>query len=141
MTRRPIVSALAIAAALLSAAVAVKLARHFGYIDMEQGRRAIGAVIGLMVAYYGNFVPKQLGRSRGLASDRRKQTALRISGWSFTLTGLGYAAISLSWPEQPGSIVAMALMASAIIITLFFSIRSCLTRSPGGAEEDPSTNL
>jgi len=136
MAARPLITALIVAGVLLGAAVLIRTAQHSGVIDADLAGRAMQALIGLMVAFYGNFIPKNLGRARGIESERRLQPVLRASGWSFTLAGLAYAAISLFAPHDTAPVASMLVIAGAIAVTLAFVVRCFAARNAGNSSAE-----
>jgi|SRR5579871_1759181 len=118
MDKKPLATSIGVAVLLLAAAVLLKLAQHADLISADTVTRATQAAMGLMVAFYGNFIPKNLKPLRSFDSERRVQKALRISGWSFTLAGLAYALLSLFAPDSIAWPASMAVMAAAVAISL-----------------------
>ena len=91
---------------------AVTLARKLGAIDDPTvGVRVMMATFGLLVAFYGNTLPKALAP---LAADpgreARAQNCRRRAGWTFVLAGSGYAVAWLALP------MAIAPTASMIVL-------------------------
>jgi hypothetical protein len=115
MTKR-ISSALAIAAFMLVAAAALKYAQGIQLIAADVPVRANQVIVGLVLALFGNFIPKDAGRSQA-CSGSPLQSALRVGGWSFTLAGLVYAGLSAFAPSPIGNLLAMATVAAATLIT------------------------
>jgi hypothetical protein len=76
------------AAVTLGAIIALKL----GYIDDDTCLRVVIGFYGLMVAWYGNRMPKTFVRSSQLRQVRR------VSAWSQVLSGLVYAGL---WAFAP----------------------------------------
>lgn len=129
MDTKPLRTSLVVACLLIGAAVLLKGAQHAGMIDAAMTARAIDAAMGLTVAFYGNFIPKNLRRTRGPEADRRMQSALRVSGWAFTLAGLGYAALAFLEPLPLAHFASIALMLAAMAISIVYGIRCYATRS------------
>ena len=87
--------ALITAGTYLGGAFALKAAEHAGLVTHDVSVRAYGVFTGLVLAAYGNALPKTLGTFRSPMAAMRMQSVLRVSGWAFTLGGLGYAVASL----------------------------------------------
>ena len=105
-------SAVMFAGGSLISVSAVTLARKLGAIDDPTvGVRVMMATFGLLVAFYGNTIPKALAP---LAADRgrevRAQGCRRRAGLTFVLAGVGYAAAWLALP------MAIAPAASMIVL-------------------------
>jgi hypothetical protein len=76
---------------------------------------------GLILAAYSNLMPKEVGRWRASAiAMARAQTALRVGGWSMTLAGLTYAGLWAFAPLAFANIASMAVVASAMLITISY---------------------
>lgn len=131
MARRDLTSAFVVTGLILAGAAALKFAWHGGLIDTDTETRLFGGGMGLVVAYYGNVVPKQLKPSRGAAADGRWQRVARVSGWSFTLAGLAYAALSLLKPFPSADLAAMACVGAAVAITLAYGLWCTMAGKPG----------
>jgi uncharacterized membrane protein len=70
----------------------------------------------LMIAYYGNTIPKVIARE---AAARR---ALRLAGWAFVLAGLASAALWAFAPLDAATPVSIALVGGAVVL----AFGSCL---------------
>ena len=92
---RNLAVALITAGTYLGGAMAVKAAEHAGLFTHDVGVRAYGVFTGLVLAAYGNALPKTVGTFRTPMAAMRMQAVLRVGGWAFTLGGLAYAVASL----------------------------------------------
>jgi hypothetical protein len=72
---------------VVALAIGAALAHKLGYIEADTVQRVIFGSIGLMVAGFGNRIPKAFVAS---AKARRAQ---RVAGWSMVLSGLSYAGL------------------------------------------------
>ena len=125
MNARSILISVGAAAGLILAAFGLKAAEHAGLVPAAIGDKSFNVMIGLGLAFYGNFIPKRLGVVRSAAAAGRRQTMLRVSGWSFTLAGLAYAALTLALPFPLGNTLGMAAIGSAMAINLAF-VLACI---------------
>ncbi len=91
-------------------------ARGQGMIDQETTTRIVIAATGLMVAWFGNRMPKQIAPS----ATARQVT--RVGGWSMALSGLVYAAL---WAFAPFD-VALWAGCGAIILGIAVTVGYCL---------------
>ncbi|PVM87100.1 ammonium transporter [Caulobacter radicis] len=98
-------------------ALAASLARKLGYIDTDTVNRLVMGAIGLMVAWFGNRMPKRFVPS---AWARRVH---RVGGWSMALSGLVYAGL---WAFAPFE-VAVVGGCGAILAGLVLTIGYCLS--------------
>jgi len=121
---KQIVSALILSAAFLALAWGLRYAASIDMLSDETAKRAVMVLIGLGLAAYSNFTPKQIGRPGSPRAEALKQGLLRVSGWSMVLGGLAYAAIWAFAPIGIANPVAMAAVATALVVTLGYAIRT-----------------
>jgi hypothetical protein len=117
MNTRPVLQGLTAAGVLI---VATWFLKHSG-LAPDISARAAQAIIGLALAFYANFIPKNF------AASGRMQAAQRVAGWAFAAAGLAYAAIWALAPLTMAANLSMIAVASAMVATLFYAIR-CLMR-------------
>ena len=111
--------AVALAVLILGTAAALRYAQGLDLIGPDAARRTMQVMIGLILAAYSNLMPKDLGRWRAAAAaGARSQSALRVGGWSMTLAGLAYAGLWAFAPLAFADVAAMAVVASAMLITM-----------------------
>ena len=122
MNLRPIVISAGAGAGIILAALGLKAAEHAQLVPAAIGDRTFQVMIGLGLAFYGNFIPKRIGAVRSAVAAGRRQTMLRVSGWAFTLAGLAYAALTVALPVPLGATLGMAAIASALAVTVVFSL-------------------
>jgi len=135
MTARPILRGLALGAAMLAVAAILKFAEHAGFLGPDIAARGIQVVIGLMLAFYANFIPKNLPALREPArASARIQSALRFGGWAFALAGLAYAAIWAWAPLPTAGDVSVAVVATAMVSALGYGIWACRTSAQIGGD-------
>ncbi|MFN3669208.1 MAG: ammonium transporter [Brevundimonas sp.] len=101
-------------------ALAATGARNLGYIDADTVTRLVLGATGLMVAWFGNRMPKTL------APSARVRQVQRVGGWSMTLSGLVYAALWAFAPFQLALIGGCAAIIAGIAVTFGYclSLRS-----------------
>ena len=117
--------ALALAAAFLAAAAALRYGANSAMISDEFARRSVQVLIGLGLAGWGNLMPKQ--RSRPGASIRAEtwtQSALRVGGWSMVLAGLAYAALWAFAPLGFADAAAVWVVGIATLVMFGYAVRS-----------------
>lgn len=98
-------------------ALASTYARTLGYIEAETVTRIVMCATGLMVAWFGNRMPKKF------VPDALARQATRVGGWSMALSGLVYAALWVFAPTQ----VAVAGGSAAVILGILVTISYCLS--------------
>lgn len=127
ISARPIVSGIACAAVLAGAALALKYAAARHAISADQATHGYQVLLGLVLAIYGNAIPKNLPRFRGDdAFAGRRQALLLAGGWLFTLAGLAYAGLWLFAPAGIASDVGMALVGAATALVAGYSLWGCV---------------
>jgi hypothetical protein len=117
--------AIALAALFLAVAAGLRYAEGAGMLGEDAARRIVQALIGLLLALYANFMPKQIGPARGSPrAESRALAALRVGGWSMTLAGLIHAGLWALAPLPVAGIASMAVVAAATAATLGYALWS-----------------
>jgi len=120
-TRNDVIGNLAWGGGIVVLALLAQLARKLGYLDPDTVRRLVTGVIGLMVAWQGNRMPK------AFVPNACARQARRMAGWSMTLTGLLYAGLFAFAPLH----VAFVAGPTAIVAGLVATLGYCLTLRDG----------
>lgn len=123
---RSILYALIFSAAFLAISAALGYARTQGLLSDEFVKRTVQALIGLGLAAYSNFTPKQIGSPGSPQAEAWKQRVLRVSGWSMVLAGLTYAALWAFAPLDFANIASVAVVLTAMVITVGTAIRAAM---------------
>jgi hypothetical protein len=127
MTFKRTSSALALAILVLGTAAFLNYAQSVDLIERDAARRTMQVMIGVMLATYSNLMPKDVGRWRASArAMARAQSVLRVGGWSMTLAGLAYAGLWAFAPVGFANVASMAVVASAMLITMGYGGRTLL---------------
>ena len=122
--KKEIVLGLAWGGGIIALALLATLVRQLGYMDGDTVTRLVIGVNGLMIAWYGNRMPKTLAPT---ATARRVN---RVAGWSLALSGLVYAGL---WAFAPIP-VAVAGGCAAVVAGIAVTAGYCLSlRSKGNA--------
>lgn len=114
---REVMGSLSWAAGLIGLALAASFARQQGYIDGDMVNRIVMGATGLMIAWFGNRMPKALAPT---ASARQ---VARVGGWSLALSGLVYGGLWAFAPFQ----VALIGGCGAIIVGMAVTLGYCLS--------------
>lgn len=114
---KEVIGSLAWAGGIIALALGATWARQQGYIDTEATTRIVLGATGLMIAWYGNQMPK-----RFVPSHRARQVT-RVGGWSLALSGLVYAGL---WAFAPFD-VALIGGCGAIIAGIAVTVGYCLS--------------
>ena len=122
---RSIAGALVVAGAMLAVAIGFRIANAYGAeIDHDTRTRVVTAMFGLMVAWFGNMIPKTVTPLEQLRCDpARYEARQRRAGWAFVLAGIGW---SLSWLLLP----APAAMPMALLLLMFGTVAGVLPFKP-----------
>jgi hypothetical protein len=127
--------ALALGAFILAAAAGLRYAEGADMLGADGARRTMQILIGLLLAAYANFMPKQIGSARRSPhAESRAQAVLRVGGWSLTVAGLVYAGLWAFAPLPVADIASMIAVAAALVLTLGYALWSFTAcRSAGDA--------
>ncbi|MBA18019.1 MAG: ammonium transporter [Sphingomonas sp.] len=101
---------------MIATALGGTYARSLGYIEGDTLTRIVVGANGLMIAWFGNRMPKLF-----VPSARARQ-ARRAVGWSMVLSGLAYTILWVFAPIQ----TAVWMGTAAIIAGLAASFGYCL---------------
>lgn len=130
MSNKPIVVALVLGALILLASGGLRLAEEAAIVGADGARRAMQVLIGLVLAGYANFMPKQLKQMQeSPRAESRAQSVLRVGGWLMVLAGLAYAALWAFAPLAIADGASMAVVAAALIATVGYALWSCTFRT------------
>jgi hypothetical protein len=101
-------------------ALCASFARKLGYIDVEVVQRLVFAANGLMIAWYGNRLPKTV------VPSARASQARRVAGWSMVLSGLIYTGLFAFAPFSVAAVGGSIAVLTGIAVTLSYclSLRS-----------------
>jgi hypothetical protein len=117
----------AVAAMLIALPLAVFAARAQGLIAAEDaalGVRLLGIATGLIIAAYGNVIPRRLVCIDPMSPDAaRRQKLQRFCGWLFVLAGLANAAIWAVAPVKQAALWSMVPLAGALILVAMRFLR------------------
>jgi hypothetical protein len=107
MTTNRITSSLALAGLLIAVSVGLAYLRRLGVVGAEAPARGAMVLTGILLAVYGNLIPKSVSRL-----SAKGESLERVTGWATVLSGVGYAAI---WAFAPIEIAAVASMIAVLI--------------------------
>jgi hypothetical protein len=117
---RELILGLAWGGGLVLLALGATQARKLGYMDPETVTRLVIGANGIMIAWYGNRMPKAF-----VPSAMARQLA-RVAGWSLVLSGSVYAGL---WAFAPIGVAifggcAAVLAGMAVTLGYCLSLRS-----------------
>jgi hypothetical protein len=112
--------AVAGAAGILTIALASKVAKAAGWVAPDSGFSStlFGVASGLVLAAYGNQIPKLLQRYDPTVDTARRQAFQRQAAWVFVITGLASAAAWVTLPGDSARFWATAIVAGGVALVL-----------------------
>lgn len=105
-------SELAWGVGILVLAIGASAAREAGHVDGDTVTRIVMAAIGLMLAWFGNRIPKRI------VPAVWAQRASRVSGWTMVLSGLVHAGLWAFAPIPLAIAGGSSVVLAAIAVTL-----------------------
>jgi hypothetical protein len=93
----------------------------------ELAERVTMIVIGAYFVLMGNGIPKTLAPLSALRDPAAVQSARRLAGWAWVLTGLAFIIV---WPLAPiglATLVSMAVLFGVAVLTALLRARECAT--------------
>lgn len=115
--RNDLAAGIAWGGGIVALALAATAARAAGWLEAETVTRIVIGATGLMVAWYGNRMPKAIA---GTAVARRVQ---RVGGWSLALSGLLYAGLWAFAPMEVAVVAGCLAIGTGMVVTLVYGLR------------------
>lgn len=116
MMNREFIAGIAWGAGSLCLALGASFARKMGYIDGETVTRLVIGFNGLMIAYFGNQMPKYV------VPDACARKTRWVGGWSMVLSGIVYAAAFAFAPIPVAVRIGVVAVLSGIAVTIGYGI-------------------
>ena len=113
---KEILGALAWGGGIVLLALGASFARNQGYIDQDTVLRLVIGMNGLMIAWFGNRMPKTIAPS----AFARQVT--RVGGWALVISGLVYAGLWAFAPIPVAITVGSGAVAAGIAVTLGYCL-------------------
>jgi len=114
---RELIGPIAWGGGIILVALGMTLARRWGYVDGDTVTRVVIGLNGLMIAWWGNRMPKAFVPSAAI------RKANRVAGWSMVLSGLVYAALFAFAPLQ----LAVVGGCGAVIVGIAVTVAYCMS--------------
>ncbi|WP_426041474.1 ammonium transporter [Brevundimonas sp. TWP2-3-4b1] len=115
---KDLINSLAWGGGILVLALAASLARNLGFIDQETTIRIVLGATGLMIASFGNRIPKTF------APSNCARKAQRVTAWSMVLSGLVYAG---AFVFAPTIMTAVVVGCGAVLLGMAVTFGYCLS--------------
>jgi hypothetical protein len=106
--------------------LALTLAHAYGLVDDPDSgmQRTTMILVGAYLAVTGNAMPRMLPPTSSMpCGGARVQAFQRHAGWTWVLCGLGYAMAWLALPIDAAGPISMALVVTAMIVTIVQLLR------------------
>jgi hypothetical protein len=113
---KDLIAGLAWGGGLIALALVMTLARKLGHVDGDTVTRVVIAMNGLMIAWYGNRMPK-----RFFPNELARKVS-RLGGWSMTISGLVYIALWVFAPIPVAVAAGSAAVLTGVAIPLVYCI-------------------
>lgn len=113
---RDLVKRIAWAGGIVGIALAATLARRLEAIDTDTVTRIVMGVTGLMVAWYGNRMPKTL------APNTCARQIARLGGWSLAVSGLIYTGLWAFAPLEAALMFGCGSIVAGISATVAYGL-------------------
>jgi hypothetical protein len=113
---KDVIAWLAWGGGILAVALGATYARQLGYLDGDTVTRVVIGMNGLMIAWFGNRMPKAFVPSAGA------RQAMRVGGWSMVLSGLVYAGLWAFAPIPVAVVGGCGAVVAGIAVTLGYCL-------------------
>ena len=113
---KDLIGSLAWAGGIIAVALGMTVARQLGYVDNDTVTRVVIGLNGIMIAWYGNRMPK------AFVPSARARQAKRVGGWSMVLSGLVYAGLWAFAPIPVAVIGGCGAVLAGIAVTLGYCL-------------------
>jgi hypothetical protein len=125
--RLAVARGLVYAGLLLQVAIIIK-SMSPNELSPELSQRFLGFWMGVMVAYFGNSIPKERPsvECRNAAAG---QGLRRFGAWSLTIGGLGFAVLSAFAPYETSTPLAVSFLGACTMLVVFRLVSAA--RGPG----------
>ena len=101
---------------LIAVALTASVARKLGFLEGDVAERLVIGLNGLMVAWYGNRMPK------AFVPNAQARRARRVGGWSMVVSGLAYAGLWAFAPMAVATFGGMLAILAGMAVTLGYCL-------------------
>lgn len=110
-----------LALGLIAISLSLAWAGRAGYVDGDWPTRITMILSTLMIAYFGNMIPKAIKRTANA------RAASRLTGWAFVLAGLAATALWAFAPLDLAMPASIAIIGATVVLVFGYCL---LARSP-----------
>ena len=114
--KKDLINSFAWAGGIVVLAVGASVARNLGYIDQDTTMRIVLGATGLMIAAFGNRIPKTFVPGAGA------RKAQRVAAWSMVLSGLVYAGAFIFLPIMTAVVVGCCAVLVGMAVTFGYGL-------------------
>jgi len=117
MRDKRLLLAIVTAGSILAVSVGLKYLVATGTLDEIASNRVMGAMIGIVLAISGNYIPKTLKpMSERQCNSSRWISLRRFAGWAFVIAGSSYSAVWLFAPVELTSVLSRYIVATCVLL-------------------------
>jgi CBS domain containing-hemolysin-like protein len=109
---------LALAALIIATSLGIIVAQKTGVLSVDTGTRVGMLINTLVVAYFGNLIPK------AIVPNERARAARRFAGWALASTGLVSAGLWIFAPIDVATPATIALIGTAVVVVFGYCLFS-----------------
>ncbi|GEM_PF-1439846 len=130
-TKHELIRGIASAGGILSLSLIAALAQESYLIDGDVAKRSVGVMLGLLLIFMGNVMPKKLAPldSEG-ARAAKTQATQRFVGWLFVVAGLLYATVWMVVDLEQTAMATLLTFPVACLVIVF--VRLVYVRATSG---------
>lgn len=124
-----ITSGIVFAGVVVAVSQGAKLLGKLGAVDsVDLSRRSLMAILGALLVFTGNAIPKTLAPLSAECDAAKAQAAQRLAGWTWVLAGLTLAIAWLVLPVSLAEPITFLLLPASILISAVQLVRLRRTR-------------
>lgn len=113
---KELIGSLAWGGGIIALALGATFARQMGYVDGDTVTRVVIGMNGLMIAWFGNRMPK------AFVPSNLARKVHRVGGWSLVLSGLVYAGLWAFAPIQTAIIGGCGAVLAGMAVTIGYCL-------------------
>jgi hypothetical protein len=113
---KDLIGSLAWAGGTVTVALGMSFARQMGYVEGDTVTRVVIGLNGLMIAWFGNRMPK------AFVPSTLARRVHRVGGWSMVLSGIVYAGLWAFAPIQTAVIGGCVAILAGMAVTIGYCL-------------------